>query len=85
MTYWLKCSVVEPGMLPGEYAVETETSGGTTVSLFAPAEKVNEGERLVRIEVLQEGAGSALIRLPAPALEVSSQTISVPNGNVMLC
>lgn len=72
-------------MLPGEYAVETETLGGKKVSLFAPAEKVKQGERLIRVEVVDEKEASTLVRLPAPAFEVSSQMISVPKGNVMQC
>lgn len=85
MSSWLKCSIVEPGMLPGEYAVETETLGGKKVSLFAPAEKVKQGERLIRVDVVDEKEASTLVRLPAPAFEVSSQMISVPKGNVMQC
>jgi hypothetical protein len=83
MSSWLKCLLVEPGMLPGEFAVETQTSGGGSVSLFAPAGEVRVSEHLMRVEVLGEDSGSALVRLPAPALEVGSQMIGVPISNLV--
>lgn len=52
---------------------------------FAPAETVNEEELLIRVDVVDEKGTAALVRLPAPAFEVSSQVISVPKGNVMQC
>jgi hypothetical protein len=46
MSSWLKCSL-EPGMLSGEYAVETQTSEGKTISLFASDDKVRVEDNLV--------------------------------------
>ena len=67
-------------MLPGEYAVEMETSEVGTISLFAPEDKVKPEEKLVRVEVLKEsnGEGTVLVSLPAPAFEISSRTVRVP-------
>lgn len=82
MSSWLRCEV-EPGMLPGEYAVETETAAGSKVSLFAPEDKVRASEKLMRIEVLEESSGAILVRLPSPALEISSQEVTVPRKSVV--
>ena len=48
MSSWLKCSL-EPGMFPGEYAVEMETSEAGKISLFAPEDKVKADQNLVRV------------------------------------
>ena len=83
MTSWLRCSV-ERGMLPGEYAVEMDTSEVGRISLFAPEDKVRANENLVRVEVLQDSnGGGVLVSLPAPAFEISSRTVRVPQGNVV--
>ena len=82
MSSWLRCSL-EPGMLPGEYAIETQTAEGRTVSLFASEDQVKADEGLVRVEVLENGRDAALVRLPSPALEVSSRTVTVPSSAVV--
>jgi hypothetical protein len=83
MTSWLKCSL-EPGMLPGEYAVEMETSEDGKISLFAPEDKVKADQNLVRVEVLQDNnGGGVIVCLPAPAFEISSRTVKVPQNTVV--
>jgi hypothetical protein len=84
MTFWLKCSL-ERGMLPGEYAVEMETSEADRISLFEPEDKVKAGENLVRVDILQDnnGGGGVLVSLPAPAFEISSRTVRVPRNTVV--
>jgi len=80
---WLKCSI-EPGMFPGEYAVETETVSSGKVSLFAPADKVRVKEKLMSVLRLHDGNGSGvLVRLPAQPFEISSQNVRVPQGNLV--
>jgi hypothetical protein len=65
-------------MLPGEYAVEMNTSEAGRISLFAPEDKVRPDENLMRVEMLQEGNGSeVLVRLPAPPFEIASQNVRV--------
>lgn len=76
MQHWLKCSL-EAGMFPTEYAVAIDTVEAGTVSLFASGDKVDVAQSLVRVDVLQEGEGSVLVRLPSPPFEVSSQNLRV--------
>ena len=83
MTSWVRCDI-ERGMLPGEYAVEMDTSEVGKISLFAPADKVRVEQKLMRVEMLQEGNGSGvLVRLPAPPFEISSQNVRVPRSNLV--
>jgi hypothetical protein len=83
MTSWVRCDI-ERGMLPGEYAVEMDTSEVGKISLFAPADKVRVEQNLMRVEMLQEGNGSGvLVRLPAPPFEISSQNVRVPQNNLV--
>ncbi len=83
MTSWLKCSI-EPGMLPGEYAVEMETSEVGKISLFAPEDKIRVGDNLMRVEILQDNnGGGVFVRLPAAPFEISSQTVKVPQNNIV--
>ena len=83
MTFWLRCSL-EKGMLPGEYAVEMETSDAGRISLFASEDKVKADEKLVRVDMLQDSnGGGVLVFLPSPAFEISSRTVRVPQGNVV--
>lgn len=71
-------------MLPGEYAVEMETSSAGKVSLFASEEKVNAKEGLVRVDVIQDNnGGGVVVYLPEPALEISSRTVTVPRHSVV--
>lgn len=83
MSSWVRCSI-EQGMLPGEYAVEVETTEVGRISLFAPEDKVKADRNLMRVEMLQDGNGSGvLIRLPAPPFEISSQNVRVPRNNLV--
>jgi len=83
MTSWLRCSL-EPGMLPGEYAVEMDTSEAGRISLFASEDKVRAEQNLLRVEVLQDNnGGGILVSLPAPAFEISSRTVRVPQNSVV--
>ena len=79
MSAWLRCTT-EPGMLPGEYAVEIDTSENGRVSLFAPEDKVRAADKLIRIEVLEENGAGVLVCLPSPAFEISSRTVKVPRN-----
>ena len=83
MSSWVKCSI-EEGMLPGEYAVEMDTSNVGRISLFAPADKVRLDENLMSVQRLQDGSGSGiLVHLPAPPFEISSQNVRVPQQNLV--
>jgi hypothetical protein len=82
MSSWLKCSL-GPGMLPGEYAVEMQTSDGRTISLFVPEDKVRADERLISVHILEENSGASLVRLPSPAFEISSRTVKVPSNTLV--
>ena len=83
MTFWVRCSL-EQGMLPGEYAVEMNTSEAGRISLFAPEDKVRPDENLMRVEMLQEGNGSeVLVRLPSPPFEIASQNVRVPQEDLL--
>jgi hypothetical protein len=85
MTFWLKCSVAR-GMLPGEYAVEMDTSDAGRISLFAPEDKVKADQNLVNVEMLQDNnGGGVFVRLPARPFEISSQTVKVPSASVVRC
>ena len=83
MSSWLECSLT-PGMFPGEYAVEVETSESGRISLFAPENKVRRDPNLLRVDVLQDNnGGGVLVYLPAPAFEISSRAVTVPHGSVI--
>lgn len=83
MSLWVKC-VVGQGMLPGEYAVEMETSQDGKISLFAPEDKVKVDRNLMSVQRLQDGNGSGvLVRLPAQPFEVSSRNVRVPQNNLV--
>jgi hypothetical protein len=83
MSSWLKCSL-EPGMLPGEYAVEMETSEVGRISLFVPEDKVRAEDKLVRVDVVQDNnGGGVIVCLPAPPFEISSRTVKVPKNSVV--
>ena len=78
MSSWVRCSI-EQGMLPGEYAVEMDTSNDGRISLFAPADKVRVERNLMSVQRLHDGNGSGvLVRLPAQPFEISSQNVRVP-------
>jgi hypothetical protein len=71
-------------MLPGEYAVEMDTSEAGRISLFASEDKVRAEQNLLRVEVLQDNnGGGILVSLPAPAFEISSRTVRVPQNSVV--
>lgn len=83
MILWVRCSI-EQGMLPGEYAVEMETSDVGRISLFAPEDKVRVKDNLMRVQKLHDGNGSGvLVRLPAQPFEISSQNVRVPRNNLV--
>jgi hypothetical protein len=81
---WLKCTTIEQGMLPGEFAVEMDTVSNGTISLFAPADKVRASENLMRVLKLHDSNGSGvLVRLPAQPFEIPSQNVRVPQKNLV--
>lgn len=81
---WLRCTTIEKGMFPGEFAVEMDTVSNGSISLFAPADKVRESENLMRVQRLHDGNGSGvLVRLPAQPFEISSQNVRVPQKNLV--
>lgn len=83
MIAWVRCSI-EPGMLPGEYAVEMDTIDVGRISLFAPEDKVRVGQNLMSVQKLNDGKGSGiLVRLPAQPFEISSQNVSVHRSNLV--
>ena len=83
MNSWVKCLIGE-GMLPGEYAVEMETSDVGKISLFAPADKVKLDKNLMSVQRLHDGNGrGVLVRLPAQPFEISSQNVRVPQRNLV--
>ena len=83
MNAWLKCSI-QPGMLPGEYAVETETVSNGTISLFASEDKLRLSENLMRVQNLHDSNGrGVLVRLPPQPFEISSQNVRVPQANLV--
>jgi hypothetical protein len=75
---WLRCEV-ETGMLPGEFAVAIQTSGGK-VSLFAPSEKVKQSaagtDGLLQVELIDENAEFGLVKLPRTPMD-GSQVVRV--------
>jgi hypothetical protein len=71
-------------MLPGEYAVEMDTSEAGRISLFAPEDKVRRDQNLVRVDVVQDNnGGGVLVYLPAAPFEISSRTVRVPQSSVV--
>jgi len=71
-------------MLPGEYAVEIDTVDLGRISLFAPEDKVEVEENLMRVQRLHDGNGSGvLVRLPAQPFEISFQNVRVPQDSVV--
>jgi hypothetical protein len=76
MDTWIKCSI-EPGMLPGEYAVSVNTVTGL-VSLFAQADKVNTELSLLNVERFGGSGDGLLVRLPSDPYEVSNRNVRVP-------
>ena len=83
MSAWIRCSI-ERGMLPGEYAVEMDTTDVGRISLFAPEDKVEVEENLMRVQRLHDGNGSGvLVRLPAQPFEISFQNVRVPQDSVV--
>lgn len=83
--YWLKCTNVSAGMLPGEKAVETETADGRKISMFVSdsAEVFREEGNLVRVFVLDHDADTYLVYLPVTPLEVSSRCVAVSREKVV--
>lgn len=71
-------------MFPGEYAVEVETFELGTISLFAQANKIRRNPNLLSVDVLQDNnGGGVLVYLPAPAFEIPSRAVTVPQSSVV--
>ena len=69
--FWLPCTV-GPGQFPTESAVSGHQHGGKLFSLFAPRRMVKEdgkGGGWVRVSLVDERDGLALVRLPAQTFE----------------
>lgn len=83
--YWLLCTNITHGMLPGEYAIETTTVDGKKISLFLNENPqiVEPEKNLIRINVLQRSPLGWLVYLPASPFEVSSRFVNVPKDNVV--
>lgn len=83
--YWLKCTSVTSGMLPGEKAVEAATVDGRKISMFVPdsADVFRPDRNLIRVIVLDQSANAYLVYLPVSPLEVSSRCITVPRESVV--
>ena len=82
MSAWLRCTL-EPGMFPGEYAVEMDTSEVGRISLFASGDKVRANDSVIRVEVLEDNGGGILVCLPSAAFEISSRTVKVPRSAIV--
>jgi hypothetical protein len=84
-TQWLPCSV-SPGQFPSEYAVAGVQHNGKPFSLFAPRAMVlappsEEGQGLVRVEVVGRRDDLVLVRLPAETFE-NGQYVTVTAGEL---
>jgi hypothetical protein len=72
----LRCAIA-PGQFTGEFAVSAAQSNGEGFSLFVDENLVNweqpreegRGEGWLRVEVIDQKGGEALVKLPAPSLE----------------
>lgn len=82
--YWLKCTNVSAGMLPGEKAVETETADGRKISMFVSdsAEVFRADGNLTRVFVPDQTSDAYLVCLPVTPLEVSSRCVAVSREKV---
>ncbi len=79
---FLRCEV-QNGMLPNEYAVAIDTSGGK-VSLFAPAEMVKVGSGQsgqLAVELIDENASFGLVRLPRTPMD-GPQVVKVARNSL---
>lgn len=77
MTSWLKCDVTD-GMMPGEFAVVMNVSGGRQISLFAAAQFVRTNPGRLLVTVMEWEKDKALVYLPSNPFEISSRTVTVP-------
>lgn len=82
MKTWLKCSI-EDGMLPGEHAVEVDTTNAGPVSLFADDRVVRRVDSLLNVEVVESYESDILIRLPALPFEITSRYVRVDRENIV--
>jgi len=77
MTFWLKCDVTK-GMMPGEFAVVMNVSGGRQISLFAAEQFVRTNPGRLLVTVMEREKDKALVYLPSSPFEISSRTVTVP-------
>src|SRR5438132_1391113 len=91
MQYWLR-STISRGQFSGEFAAQGETVDGKGFSLFAEADDVKLDKPLsagrdakvdgwLRVDVVDQGDGQMLVKLPSQALE-RGYFITVPARNV---
>jgi len=64
-------------MLPGEFTVVASTAEGKEISLFAPAQFVQEGPGLIAVTIIDQQADRSLVALPVEPLETPSKTVTV--------
>jgi len=77
MTSWLKCEV-KNGMMPGEFAIVMNISGGRQISLFAAENFVRTNPGRLLVTVMEKKRDEALVYLPSNPFEISSRTVTVP-------
>lgn len=78
----LKCTFAS-GMLPSEYAVETTTADGRTISLFTSDQFLSKDRNLLVVYVIDKDHDTILVRLPGSPLEVSSRFINVNADSIV--
>ena len=80
---WLKCQVSD-GMLPEEYAVECNSSDGSTFSFFASQEYLDSDHKLVKVNIMDRQSDSCLVYVPSAPLEGGvSRTVKVSSKDVV--
>ena len=84
MEMWLNCTIT-PGQFSGEYAVEGQLHNGVGFSLFASNEDLecrafptgaDREAAFIRVQVLDQRDGLALVQLPQQTLE-NGNTVTV--------
>jgi len=77
MVSWLKCNVTK-GMMPEEFAVVMNISGGRQISLFAAAKFVRTDPGRLLVTVVDKKRDEVLVYLPSSPFEISSRAVTVP-------